>query len=201
MKKQFDVLECHKCQKRYHAGCHEPPLNASLVKKQRQSSEKQSALRWECPDCKVCEMCHSASDENKIIICEMCDIAVHIHCLSPPLSKVPSKSWYCDSCSVCLSCKIRLPSPIANYEAGKWNKKSTSPLAGTQRLCEKCYDCYKQGNFCSLCHKAYEDDCEDNFVGCDQCEGWVHAECEGISPEDFAKIDKDTKFVCSNCKK
>lgn len=106
LKTQFDVLACHKCHKRYHGHCHEPALNPSLVKKQRPTSERQSLLKWECPDCKVCEQCHSATDENKIIICEMCDIAVHIHCLSPPLPKVPSKSWYCDACSQCLSCKV-----------------------------------------------------------------------------------------------
>lgn len=100
--KELEVLECSQCKSRYHDTCHTPKLNASLVKKTLNAN---NGAKWECPDCKKCYVCNMANEENKIIICEMCDIAVHIHCLNPPLQKVPSKSWFCNDCVSCMSCE------------------------------------------------------------------------------------------------
>jgi hypothetical protein len=107
-----------------------------------------------------------ANEENKIIICEMCDVASHIHCLKPALSKVPSKSWFCDACIKCVSCEKR-QQPIASYLDGKWSNKN--------RLCSECDKCYQQGSYCSICMKAYDENVSDGFVGCDECEKWIHA--------------------------
>jgi hypothetical protein len=88
-----EFVECVKCRDRYHEGCHEPALKSSLVKK------AQIHNGWECSDCKVCGACKTTNDEGKIIICDMCDQAVHIDCLKPPLSSVPACAWFCKDCS------------------------------------------------------------------------------------------------------
>ena len=51
----------------------------------------------------VCSVCGVAPPEAKLLICEnfakLCSSTTHIHCLSPPLKKVPEGDWYCSSCS------------------------------------------------------------------------------------------------------
>ena len=84
----------------YHYNCIQPALNAEILKMRD---------NWECLECKECTICHSNNEEDKIIICDMCDIAMHIDCLDPPLSQVPQQSWFCDLCIKCIKCKAKLP--------------------------------------------------------------------------------------------
>ena len=49
----------------------------------------------------MCQHCQAAGDEDLLLICEMCDQAVHTTCMQPPLAKVPKTAWYCDMCTVC----------------------------------------------------------------------------------------------------
>jgi hypothetical protein len=60
-----------------------------------------------------------------IIICEMCDITVHNHCLSPPIPKVPPKSLFFNNNIHCMRCQKDL-SPISNYTNWKWNLWSSN---------------------------------------------------------------------------
>lgn len=54
---------------------------------------------WQCPDCKVCQGCRLNTDEDKMIICDKCDGAFHMDCLSPKLTEVPSvEEWFCPNC-------------------------------------------------------------------------------------------------------
>lgn len=120
-----------------------------------------------------------------IIICEMCDVAVHIHCLDPPLQKVPSTSWYCSDCIECLSCNKKL-SPVTKYDQAKWNEWSDKRDPNSKkRLCSPCYALFQTGAYCPICMKATPEDCDDNFVGCEKCDKWVHAACDGISEKEF----------------
>jgi hypothetical protein len=49
--------------------------------------------------------------------------------------------------------------------------------------------------------KAYDENCSDGFVGCDECEKWIHAQCDGISEEELENIEKnDIKYACPNCR-
>lgn len=130
----------------------------------------------------------------------MCDIAIHIHCLTPPLSKVPQKNWFCDNCIKCLGCQTQLNS-IKDYNEGFWNLIDEKD-GHKQRLCEECFECYNLGNYCAVCMLAYHENTSDNFVGCDECDRWIHADCDGISGKDFQKYENsDVKYICPYCRK
>lgn len=46
----------------------------------------------------VCCMCHSSRNPLHFIMCEMCDNAFHLSCLTPPLRRIPARNWFCPPC-------------------------------------------------------------------------------------------------------
>ncbi|NXC87955.1 UHRF1 ligase, partial [Cercotrichas coryphoeus] len=50
--------------------------------------------------CRVCacHICGGKQDPDKQLMCDECDMAFHIYCLSPPLSRIPDEDWYCPEC-------------------------------------------------------------------------------------------------------
>lgn len=74
-----DVVQCVSCQKRYHEKCYDPPISADIIR-------HRPAALWRCANCKMCEHCQAAGDEDLLLICEMCDQAVHTTCMQPPLA-------------------------------------------------------------------------------------------------------------------
>ncbi|NXY50693.1 UHRF1 ligase, partial [Ceuthmochares aereus] len=51
--------------------------------------------------CRVCAcyICGGKQDPDKQLMCDECDMAFHIYCLSPPLSAIPDdEDWYCPEC-------------------------------------------------------------------------------------------------------
>lgn len=45
-----------------------------------------------------CEVCSRADREETMLLCDSCNAGYHMECLEPPLTEVPSGSWYCDYC-------------------------------------------------------------------------------------------------------
>ena len=69
-----------------------------------------------------------------------------------------------------------------------------------------CQDCglqRQQGNFCPLCDKCYsDDDFESKMVHCVQCDHWVHAECQGITLDQYeclSDLPEEVQFICKQC--
>lgn len=103
-----------------------------------------------------------------MIICEMCDQSVHIHCLKPKLTAVPRESWFCHSCIKCTLCKKKLPPVLSAKNDAKW--------LGQERVCDKCAQTLDERNdqdgvgdeenTCAKCLTQYEGE----FVECDKCE-------------------------------
>lgn len=69
-----------------------------------------------------------------------------------------------------------------------------------------CQDCglqRQQGNFCPLCNKCYsDDDFESKMVHCVQCDHWVHAECQGITLDQYeclSDLPEEVQFICRQC--
>lgn len=52
-----------------------------------------------------CVVCGGKEDEHLMAVCDTCHHHYHIHCLDPPLTKVPKKSakwgWQCHKCGYC----------------------------------------------------------------------------------------------------
>ncbi|XP_055593418.1 serine/arginine repetitive matrix protein 2-like [Uranotaenia lowii] len=45
-----------------------------------------------------CQVCNRTDREDTMLLCDSCNLGYHMECLSPPLTEVPSGSWYCDCC-------------------------------------------------------------------------------------------------------
>ncbi|XP_066248476.1 PHD and RING finger domain-containing protein 1 isoform X1 [Euwallacea similis] len=45
-----------------------------------------------------CEICGSSEDEDRLLLCDGCDLGFHLYCLNPPLDEVPEGAWYCNLC-------------------------------------------------------------------------------------------------------
>lgn len=46
-----------------------------------------------------CEICHSGDREDRLLLCDGCDLAYHCECLDPPLFYIPIEEWFCPACS------------------------------------------------------------------------------------------------------
>ena len=46
----------------------------------------------------ACSVCGSASMADPMILCDRCDRGYHMHCLNPPLERVPAGVWTCPRC-------------------------------------------------------------------------------------------------------
>ncbi|XP_049821417.1 PHD and RING finger domain-containing protein 1 isoform X2 [Aethina tumida] len=46
-----------------------------------------------------CEICGQSEYEDRMLLCDGCDLGFHLFCLTPPLDEVPAGRWYCNDCS------------------------------------------------------------------------------------------------------
>lgn len=66
---------------------------------------RELAVKEKTTECKVdevdfthCEICNRSDREDIMLLCDGCDAGYHMDCLMPPLTEIPSGSWYCDNC-------------------------------------------------------------------------------------------------------
>jgi hypothetical protein len=70
-----------------------------------------------------CQVCHSPFDEEKMLLCDICNAGWHMECLHPPLTTIPPGIWKCPLCTppAPLSCDalrhLRFPSPILDPDS------------------------------------------------------------------------------------
>ncbi|KAF9946200.1 hypothetical protein BGZ72_000549 [Mortierella alpina] len=127
---------------------------------------------WQCNDCKLCVVCLEAGDEASLLICDDCDRGWHMSCCDPAIKKVPQGVT-------------------------------------------KCHDNFKKGRYCPVCIRTYKGDGGDddaqsdtageddnNMVCCDECNRWVHIDCDGQLTEELVEEmgkDESLKYTCPPC--
>ena len=47
----------------------------------------------------ACEVCGSGDREERLLLCDACDLGYHMECLVPPLTTIPRGRWYCPQCT------------------------------------------------------------------------------------------------------
>ncbi|BFZ04988.1 hypothetical protein BsWGS_08027 [Bradybaena similaris] len=45
-----------------------------------------------------CEVCGRSDREDRLLLCDRCDLGYHCDCLEPPLASVPVHEWFCPDC-------------------------------------------------------------------------------------------------------
>lgn len=59
-----------------------------------------------------------------------------------------------------------------------------------------------RGKYCPICLKVYRDSEASAMVCCDNCEHWVHCQCDGISDEKYREfqLDNNLRYTCAACR-
>eukprot|EP00258_Populus_trichocarpa_P011756 XP_002320864.3 histone-lysine N-methyltransferase ATX3 isoform X3 [Populus trichocarpa] len=91
----------------------------------------------------------------------------------------------CDGCNLILPCKTL-----------KKRKRSTFQ---SEILCKHCAKLRKSKQYCGICKKTWHHSDGGNWVCCDGCNVWVHAECDNISSKLFKDLE-DIDYYCPDCK-
>ncbi|KAL3248166.1 hypothetical protein MRX96_056580 [Rhipicephalus microplus] len=60
---------------------------------------EQEQEQQEEEDLTYCEVCGRCDREDRLLLCDACDLGYHCECLSPPLDSVPIEEWYCPDCA------------------------------------------------------------------------------------------------------
>ncbi|XP_022156553.1 histone-lysine N-methyltransferase ATX3 [Momordica charantia] len=94
-------------------------------------------------------------------------------------------SRHCDGCGLISVCKTL--------------KKVKGPTSGSQLLCKHCYKLRKSKQYCGICKKIWHHSDGGNWVCCDGCNVWVHAECDKISGKLFKDL-AHSEYYCPDCK-
>ncbi|KAE8646732.1 histone-lysine N-methyltransferase ATX3 [Cucumis sativus] len=100
--------------------------------------------------------------------------------------KVVNKgSRHCDGCGLLSLCKTL--------------KKVKGPTSATQLLCKHCHKLRQSKQYCGVCKKIWHHSDGGNWVCCDGCNVWVHAECDKISSKLFKDL-AHSEYYCPDCK-
>ena len=103
---------------------------------------------WRCLDCTVCEGCGKQHDEARLILCDEGDISYHIYCLDPPLDAVPTGTWKCKWCIMCLTCGATTP----GTGSCQWqNNYSQCGPCSSLEMCPVCGVSYYEGELIIQC--------------------------------------------------
>lgn len=90
----------------------------------------------------------------------------------------------CDSCDIIHPCKNM--------------KKVKGRTSEVKYLCDRCTKLQKSKQYCGVCMNIWHHTDGGNWVCCDGCDVWVHAECAKISGKLFKNF-KDTDYYCPEC--
>ncbi|CAI9101136.1 OLC1v1038395C2 [Oldenlandia corymbosa var. corymbosa] len=91
----------------------------------------------------------------------------------------------------CDSCGLSFPS--------RTMKKIKDTRSQCQFWCEHCMKLRKSKQYCGICKIIWHHSDGGDWVCCDSCDVWVHAECAKISAE-LLKDLKSIEYFCPECK-
>ncbi|XP_020104510.1 uncharacterized protein LOC109721355 [Ananas comosus] len=176
------MLSCNTCNKKYHKSC---------LKSWAEHRDLFHWSSWACPSCRICEVCRRTGDPNKLMFCKRCDGAYHCYCQQPPHKNISRGPYLCPKHTKCHSCGSNVP---GSGPSTRWFLGYT--------CCDACGRLFVKGNYCPVCLKVYRDSEQIPMVCCDNCERWVHCECDGISEEKYQQYqaDQNLQYRCAACR-
>eukprot|EP00066_Takifugu_rubripes_P018492 XP_011607758.1 PREDICTED: histone-lysine N-methyltransferase 2B-like [Takifugu rubripes] len=183
-KGRHEMIFCQICCEPFHSFCLSP----------EERPLKDNKENWCCRRCKFCHVCGRRSKNTKPVLqCRRCQTSYHPACLGPtypkPMNcKIP---WVCMTCIRCKSCGV---TPGKSWDLA-WNHD--------EDLCPDCTLLHNKGNFCTICHKCYDDNMQHTeMIQCSACNHWIHYSCEGISDELYGLVSnqREDSFTCQPCR-
>ncbi|KAM3868820.1 zinc finger protein ubi-d4 isoform 2-T2 [Diretmus argenteus] len=94
-----ELVSCSDCGRSGHPSCLQfTPVMMAAVK----------TYRWQCIECKCCNMCGTSENDDQLLFCDDCDRGYHMYCLSPPMAEPPEGSWSCHLCLALLKDKASI---------------------------------------------------------------------------------------------
>lgn len=85
-----NLLTCCQCGNSGHQAC--------LLLDDKLAAAIRANPSWVCITCKVCSVCETPGDDDKLLFCDSCDQGVHFFCMDPPLTEAPEGNWECPEC-------------------------------------------------------------------------------------------------------
>ncbi|KAJ9073309.1 hypothetical protein DSO57_1017869 [Entomophthora muscae] len=70
----------------------------SFKSKQKRTKRKYHAGIEKPYDSDDCGVCLTSESYETLVLCEICEIGFHPHCLNPKLEAIPECEWFCSSC-------------------------------------------------------------------------------------------------------
>lgn len=169
---EASMVACSNCAQTYHTYC------ITLGTKKLQMSSAVLNRGWRCLDCTICEGCGNGTDEEKLLLCDECDVSYHVYCMKPPLEKVPEGPWRCQWCSRCRRCK----------------HKATGNELNARGLCIPCASLQT----CPRCNRNYQP--SEKIIRCSQCSKWQHGACENLHTDEQLEQAAMNLMRCSACR-
>ncbi|XP_029023836.1 histone-lysine N-methyltransferase 2B [Betta splendens] len=183
-KGHHEMIFCQICCEPFHSFC--------LSAEERPKEENKE--NWCCKRCKFCHVCGRRNKSSKPVLqCRRCQTSYHPSCLGPTYPKPVNCSmpWVCMTCIRCKNCGV---TPGKTWDLS-WNHEHD--------LCPDCTLSHNKGNFCTVCHKCYDDGKQHaQMIQCSKCSHWIHYKCEGLSDELFGLLSSqqiEEVFTCSPC--
>ncbi|KAE8281926.1 Histone-lysine N-methyltransferase 2B [Larimichthys crocea] len=184
-KGRHEMIFCQICCEPFHSFC--------LLPEERPMKENKE--NWCCRRCKFCHVCGRRSKSSKPVLqCRRCQTSYHPSCLGPTYPKPMNCSmpWVCMTCIRCKSCGV---TPGMTWDLA-WNHE--------RDLCPDCTLLHNKGDFCTVCHKCYDDTKQHTqMIQCSECSHWIHHTCEGLSDELFELLSyqpEEMSFTCQPCR-
>ncbi|XP_078097212.1 zinc finger protein neuro-d4-like [Mustelus asterias] len=84
-----DLISCADCGRSGHPSCLQFTVNMTAAVR---------TYRWQCIECKSCNLCGTSENDDQLLFCDDCDRGYHMYCLNPPMSDPPEGSWSCHLC-------------------------------------------------------------------------------------------------------
>ncbi|CAN0884773.1 Histone-lysine N-methyltransferase ATX3 [Linum grandiflorum] len=91
----------------------------------------------------------------------------------------------CDDCNLVLPCKVV--------------KKLNGPVYQNELLCDHCAKLRKANQYCGICNKIWRHSDRGNWVCCDGCNVWIHAQCDNISKKHLKDLENN-QYYCPDCR-
>lgn len=175
---------CIDCGEAFHSFCANIPLG---------SMTEEARFHWRCNNCKICEVCHTATveEEASLVFCDACDRAFHMNCLQPRLESTPSGSWICHHCCDCHGVNNQKCINILNNSVSTWGNFTNT--------CCMCYELtQKQALEKSICNICNVNANNDAIISCRYCHQRIHLKCAEYCTEDSSS-QTYADYICSLC--